>query len=76
MGVPDQHGLAASGGCRGQELVQWWGADHGGLINHHQVQMPECEAAILERVEDFDDGVSRVAGAFAHGDVDRPPEAR
>ena len=52
------------------------GADHAGLVDDHQVEMAEFEGTVLQAVQGFGDGVSGVAGAFAHRNVDGLPGRR
>ena len=74
MGVANQHGFRPGGGGGGQQVAEIVGADHAGLIDHHQIQMGQLQVSSLT-IEGFGDGVAGVAGALADGDVDGFPVA-
>lgn len=61
-GVSDEDGLGFGLCCGGEQSAQIIGADHGGLVDHHQVEMPQGEGALVKFVEGYGDGVAGVAG--------------
>ena len=70
VGISDEHGLGSGCRCGFQQSTQIVGADHGGFVDHDQVEVAQCEGAVVQFMEGFGDGVAGVAGALADGDVD------